>query len=117
MAGRKIVDEREARAMLARVARSRSEPASWGRAHGIDGRSLNAWRNILERKRGRRPVARPPRRRVEKSIQLVELVPSTLPTGPMLARYSLKIGEVAIEFGDDARADTLRRVLEVLRSC
>lgn len=117
MAGRKIVDEREARTLLARLGRSRSEPAAWARANGIDGRSLNAWRNILERKRGERPPAPRPRRRTANSIQLVELVPSEVVARPMLARYAMRIGDAVVEFGDDARADTLKRVVEALRSC
>jgi len=117
VAGRKIVDEREARTMLARLGRSRSEPAQWARANGIDGRSLNAWRNILERKRGKPPAVSRRRRRTENSIQLVELVPTEVVATPTLARYAMRIGDAVVEFGGDARADTLKRVVEALRSC
>ncbi len=117
MAGRKIVDEREARALLARLARSRAEPAPWARAQGIDGRSLNAWRNILGRKRGREPGAPRTRRRVERSLQLVELVPTEVVASPGLARYAIRIAGAVVEFDDDARTETLRRVVEALRSC
>lgn len=115
MAGRKIADEVEARAILTRIARSRSDVRAWARANGVDGRSLNAWRNIVARK-NRKPAGRPRQRR-EKSIQLVELVPSELVSRTTLARYSLKVGDAVVEFGDDARVDTLIRVVEALRSC
>ena len=117
MAGRKIVDEREARALLARLARSRAEPATWARMQGIDGRSLTAWRLIIERRRRKDPAARRPRRRAEHSLQLGELVPTELAASPTLARYAIKIDGAVVEFGDDARTDTLRRVVEALRSC
>jgi hypothetical protein len=32
-------------------------------------------------------------------------------------RYALVVGGARVEFGDDASAATLRRVLEALRSC
>ncbi len=43
MAGRRIFNEQDARRCLA-VRSSRSALGEWARAHGIDGRSLNAWR-------------------------------------------------------------------------
>ena len=117
MAGRKIVDEREARALLARMSRSKAEPATWARSQGIDGRSLNAWRNIVERKRDKGPGARRAPRRGEHALRLVELVPTEMVASPIAARYAIKIGAAVIEFGDDARTETLRRVVEALRSC
>lgn len=117
MAGRKIVDEDEARALLARLARSRAEPATWARAQGIDGRSLNAWRNIVERKRGKQPSESRRRRRSERSLQLVELVPTEVVASPGPVRYAIKLADAVIEFGDDARADTLKRAIEAVRSC
>ena len=117
MAGRKIVDEREARALLTRMSRSKSDPASWARSQGIDGRSLNAWRNIVERRRAKEPGTQQHRRRGERALRLVELVPTEVIAGPVAARYAIKIAGAVIEFGDDARTDTLRRVVEVLRSC
>jgi hypothetical protein len=32
-------------------------------------------------------------------------------------RYVVRIGSASIEFGDDVEAETLRRVVEVLRLC
>jgi hypothetical protein len=57
-AGRKIEDEREARACL--KAAKGENLGRWARAHGIDGRSLNAWRINLEA-RAKSTSRRPPR--------------------------------------------------------
>jgi len=50
---------------------------------------------------------------------LVELVPVPGDAGQMRTpgRYVLRIGDVCLEFDDAVDAATLRRVLEVLRSC
>jgi hypothetical protein len=50
---------------------------------------------------------------------LVELVPAAPPAAQTAgnARYVLDIGGARLEFGDDVSVATLRRVLEVLRSC
>lgn len=101
---RKIADEAEARGALAAVARSGKGLGAWARAHGIDGRSLHAWDLALKR-RGKKAGR----------AKLIELIPST--TMVARARYVLRVGEVEFEFGDDAREETLRRVIGVLRSC
>lgn len=49
---RKIKDEFEARTCLAKVVAPGRPLAVWAREHGFDGRSLNIWKTILER-RGR----------------------------------------------------------------
>jgi hypothetical protein len=114
---RKIESEAEARALLAKVAKSGGDVGAWARAHGIDGRSLNAWRMNLERRgaTGRGVVARP--RTGAQRAQLVELVPTSISSVPRVARYSLRVGGVEIEFGDDFREETLARALGVLRRC
>jgi hypothetical protein len=117
MAGRKIVDEREARVLLARMSRSKAEPSTWARMQGIDGRSLTAWRLIIERRRAAGSAATRPRRRADRALQLVELVPTQVVASPVEARYAIKIAGAVVEFGDDARTETLRRVVEALRSC
>jgi transposase-like protein len=112
---RKVVDEREARALLAKAARSGADLVAVARAHGVDGRSLNAWRYNLAR--GARPPAAPVSRRPRRA-GLIELVPTELRDRPRSsggARYTLRVEGAEIEFGDDARTETLRRVLEALR--
>ena len=60
--------------------------------------------------RGRRKAKTAPPR------ALVELV-SASPKVAVGGRYVLEVGGARVEFGDDASAATLRRVLEALRSC
>lgn len=116
---RKIRDERDARACLAAVGAAGGNIGIWARAHGVDGRSLNAWReNLLRRSVGGRDHAkkRVPRTQLSPiAARLVELVPAL--SAPSAARYALRIGTAAVEFGDDFREDTLRRVVTMLRSC
>lgn len=119
MGRRKVVDEREARALLAKAARPGADLGAVARAHGVDGRSLNAWRCNLARGARARPDFTGPSPEVARA-GLVELVPvagvdSSQRDGA--ARYTLRVMGAALEFGDDVSAHTLRRVLEVLRSC
>jgi len=109
---RKVHDEREARAMLAKVQAAGGDFAAWARAHGVDGRSLHAWSRNLARRgrttRSRRPDADP-------ELRLVEIVAA--PTSQVGGRYVLRVADAEVEFGDDFHEDTLRRVVAVLRSC
>ena len=117
--GRKIEDEREARRCMRAMEREGLSAGEWGRAHGIDGRSLRAWRMNIERRgtpvRGREPQRA--RRRARHA--LIELVPDATPAvrGAGVSRYVLEVGGARVEFGDDVSVATLRRVLEALRSC
>ena len=112
--GRKIHDEGEARRCLESASRAGQRAGAWAAAHGIDGRSLHGWLVNLE---GRRRTA-PSRRAAPPSSAhaLVELVPE-IPRGGPAARYVLVVDDARLEFGDDASASTLRRVLEALRAC
>jgi hypothetical protein len=107
------------------VAAAGIKATEWTRANGIDGRSLNAWRMNLARRdacasaqKRRRPRPAP-----GSSMRgLVELVPTRLAASIPAAttdpgRYVLQVGGVRIELGDDFAEATLRRLLEVLRSC
>lgn len=81
--------------------------ATWARRHGIDPRSLNAWRLNLER--ARRPAAsRVPR--------LVELVP-TAPAFEEPSRYRVLCGTMAVEVDERFDEGVLRRLLAVVASC
>ena len=106
MAGRRVFNEQDARRCLAAAKSSRDGLAAWARAHGVDGRSLNAWRVNLGR-RGARPRIAP---------KLVELVPVAAPVASA-ARYVLHIRGVGLEVGDSFNEQTLRRLVGLLRSC
>ena len=97
---RKIKNEADALACLAAARASGAGTAQWARAHGVDGRSLNAWRVNMER-RGDGPEG------------FVEVVPGAVPGG----RYVLEVDGARLEFDDGCSSHTLRRVLDVLRAC
>jgi transposase-like protein len=108
MAGRRIFNEQDARRCLAAVRSSRGALAEWARAHGVDGRSLNAWRVNLASRGAARPRAIAPR--------LIELVPAA--TGGAARRpYVLHIAGVELDVGDDFDEQSLRRLVGLLKSC
>lgn len=103
MAGRKIEDEMEARSCLRAAAASGEGRAAWARRHGIDGRSLNAWRVNLERGGREQP-----------ELRLLELVASSPPGAPgCRVRCGSFVVEVDAEFDDQV----LCRVLTVVAAC
>lgn len=105
---RKIEDERDAHACLKAAKAAGLRPGAWARAHGIDGRSLNAWRmNLLQR--------RPSERAAPSTPRLIELV--SAPVSQRAARYMVRVGEAEIELADDFRDDTLVRLVRALRAC
>ena len=117
---RKIDDETEARRCLRAAKLAGRSAGEWARAHGIDGRSLNAWKVNLARRdttaapRRSKPKAPPPAH----GHALIELVP-TDSSGKLAAggRYVLEVAGARVEFDDHCSVATLRRVLEALRSC
>lgn len=123
MAKRKIEDEAEARTCLAEVEAAGGSIPAWARAHGVDGRSLHAWRVNLAQWNGRAPA--PTRRRARPGAvapRLVELVPTTpvRRAGPLpssAGRYVLEVAGARIELDDEFSEPTLRRLVGVLRSC
>ncbi len=81
---------------------------AWARAHGVDARSLNAWRvNLAQREPKSSGSPMKPR--------LVELVP-TASTEPS-ARYRVRVGDVEIALDDRFEESTLVRLVRALRSC
>jgi transposase-like protein len=104
MSLRKLVDVQDARDCLEAAASSGMTRAEWARAHGIDARSLNAWRVNLERDRSTRVAPR-----------LVELVP--FEQRPRPSRYVVRVGDIGIEVDDDFDGDVLRRLIAVAGSC
>jgi hypothetical protein len=119
--GRKIEDEREALRCLRAMERGGLSPGEWGRAHGVDGRSLRAWQMNIGRRSAPAPARpRKPRAKPRASGRtLVELVATGAPVAAQTSasRYVLEVGGARFEFGDDVSVTTLRRVLEALRAC
>ena len=109
MPGRKIMDEVDARTCLEAAARSSQPRAAWARAHGVDARSLNAWRLNLARREGREsPVA---------ALRLVELVPQASPVPAAGSGVRLRLGGVVIELDRDFDEHTLARTVDALSAC
>ncbi len=112
MPGRKIRDESDARACLRAVEASGLERSRWARQHGVDARSLNAWRLNL----ARREVS-------TGAVTFVELVPDldgdswegrAVDTSRTLR---LEAGLYAIEIPEDFDEVHLSRVLRVVATC
>ena len=104
---RKVRDADDAIRCLNASTASGEARATWARRHGIDPRSLNAWRLNLERVRRTEdsPVPR-----------LVELVPAA-PVAEEPSRYRVLCGGMAIEVDERFDEDVLRRLLVVVASC
>lgn len=105
MAGRRILNEQDARRCLAAARSSQTGLAAWSRAHGVDGRSLNLWRLNLERRGG-------PRQGALKVVELVSASSSSA-RGP----FRLHIRGVDLEVGADYDEQSLRRLVGLLKSC
>lgn len=103
---RKIEDEREARRCLKAAKAAGLSAGEWAREHGIDGRSLNAWRINLARATSERAL---------QPLRLVELVPA--PEHRSEARYLVRIGDAVIDVGAEFDDATLVRLVRALRSC
>lgn len=97
---RKVRDAREAAQLLAAQADSGLSMSAWCAAEGIDGRSLSAYRSHLP------------------AVRLLELAvpPVATPTSAP-AVYRLVVADVVLELDDGFRADTLARLLDVVRAC
>jgi transposase-like protein len=113
MAGRKLRDEEDAVACLEAAEDSGLGDAAWARQHGIDGRSLHAWRLNLERRGGERSPSASPLRVVE----LVSSVSSSSSTtsGPRSLR--VRCGPFVIEVEPHFDAEVLARLLDVVAAC
>jgi hypothetical protein len=114
MSARKIQDETEAREYIAKMRQSGLTLAAWARSAGIDGRSLHAWNVNLSR--GDSNAARKtPKVCKARDVKLVELVPMS--TGARSARYTVQVGQFALDVDARFEETTLRRLIGVLRSC
>jgi hypothetical protein len=108
MAGRKLFNEQDARRCLLAAKSWPGGLGAWARAHGVDGRSLNAWRVNLDSRGAVRVRTRAPR--------LVELIPTAPRVVPGPA-FVLRIGGVELEVGDSFDERALRRLVGLLKSC
>jgi hypothetical protein len=111
---RKIRDEADARACLSAAQKSGLARTAWCRASGVDGRSLRAWSLNLARGaegRRRKTTSHVP---LAKRVELVELIAATSAPTHGSARYTVRVGQLGIEVGDDFDAGTLRRLVAAL---
>ena len=103
---RKIWGERDARACVKAAKAAGLSLGAWARRHGVDGRSLHAWSVNLARTSPSAAITKP---------KLIELVPTSAPQ--VTARFVVRLGDAAIEVGDDFQDETLARIMRVLRAC
>jgi len=99
MAGRKVRDEREARAILEEARRAGVTPSAVAKRRGIDGRSMNAWRMTLTRSKTTSTI-----------IELVAKAEAE-PT------YRVCVEDVVIEVDTSFEEDVLARLINLVRAC
>jgi hypothetical protein len=104
---RKVVDYDDAQELLDDWEASGMDFRAFCARVGVDGRSLQCWRQNLGRREA--PAAGP---------RLVELV-RPAPGGEIkaAATYRVVVGDIAVEVGDAFRDDTLTRLLAVVVRC
>lgn len=105
MERRKIRNENDAKTCLAEAAQSGLECTAWARAHGIDARSLNAWRLAL----ARRDSAGTPA-----PIRFIELV---APRAEPAAVYPVHVGRFEVRVPAHFDEACLVRLLRAVASC
>jgi hypothetical protein len=105
---RKVPDAETAQAWLAAVQQSGLTPVEWCAEAGVDARSLQCWRLALA-KRGARPA-----------LQFVEVVPRAgrgAAPAPVPPPLRVHLRDVVVEVAAGFDADTLAKVLRVVRAC
>ena len=105
MLRRRIKDEAEARACLEEVESSGLTRREWANRNGVDGRSLQAWRMILQRIRGHQAPA---------TLRLVELIPTARPDH---TKYTVRCGSFSVQVDEHFDPAVLRRLLSVVAGC
>ena len=111
MPGRRITDERDARSCLEAVARSGLTRREWAHAHGVDARSLNAWRVNLERRAAASMNA---------PLRLVELVAREDPTAtpkPLASGVRIEVDGLLIQLDRGFDSEVLVKVLDLVAPC
>lgn len=112
MALRKIRDERDARHCLARVERSDESLRDWAYRHGIDARSLNAWKLNLDHRKEKGRPRRPETQPVE--VRLVELVDVIAPEPATPRAVTVSCGPLVVEVPLDLDDLELSRLLRAM---
>jgi transposase-like protein len=102
VAGRRVQDEEDARACLRAAEASGLQRAEWAREHGVEPRSLNAWRVNLARAA----------RRLEGGM--VELVAAPSRAGSV---FTVRSGPFSVEVAADFDGRALARLLAVVAAC
>jgi hypothetical protein len=102
---RKVQHRLEALELFEALDRSGLKLTDFCAQHGIDGRSLNCWRQNLSKQEC--PTAEP--------LRLVEVVQSS--STPTTASYRVWVGDFTIEVDDNFNERTLARLLLVAASC
>jgi hypothetical protein len=103
---RKVLDEGDAHELLDAFEASQVPFTAFCVERGVDGRSLQWWREKL--RRGRRSNA---------PVRLVELTTTPAAATTTRASYRVVLGGVTIEVDDAFREDTLVRLLAVVGGC
>lgn len=103
---RKVHDHDDAEELLDEWEASGLEFRTFCARSGVDGRSLQCWRQNLGRRQA--SAALP---------HVVELVRPGRPAPKGAATYRVVVGDVAVEVGDAFREDTLARLLAVVARC
>jgi hypothetical protein len=88
--------------LLAEWERSGERMSSWCAARGLNWYSLSAYKGWRER---------------ASAPAMLHLAEVVVRQAPQPATYRVLLGSAAIEVDDDFRADTLRRLVQVVASC
>lgn len=99
LSARRKVSAGEAEGLVAEWRASKRALPVWCASRGVDGRSLRYWADRLD----------------QAPLRLVDVTPRTASTERSDLR--LLVGDVVVEVGDGFHADTLARVLAVVRGC
>jgi hypothetical protein len=102
MTKRKIEDEAEARRCLSAVEAEGGDIRRWAGAHGIDGRSLHAWRVNFARWDGGRSSTSPPPSAVSSCCDVDRA--GRAATGVGWAAYAVVVGHVPLRARSERRA-------------
>jgi len=114
MAKRKIRDEQDARWCLEQAEAAGQTTVEWARQHGVDGRSLFAWRRKLDS--SDKPQGATQLRPPEKADGMVELVPAASPSRAPV-RYVIRCGPLSVEVDDHFDEAVLSRLLRAMTAC